>query len=228
MKDEKKILKIARTKAYYAVVVSLVLLIVGVSAAIINVSKLKNAGNGEITNSETQIYTAPTTEHQANLNQTGVPDERTTEETTKSGNVPYKGNYILPIENKVIKNFSDGDMIFSKTMQDWRVHNGMDIQSKKGESVRAVDEGTVTEITNDELWGGIVTVTHRNGLVVNYKGVKPSVSVDTNVKQGDIIAQVDTIPVESSDEPHLHIECIVDKQTVDPLKALNLISQSVE
>jgi len=227
MKDEKKLRKIVKTRSYYAVVAALVLMIAGISAAIINVSRLKDTSYEMITRESTEIYSVPTTEFRANLNQTGVADERTTSEI-KVGNAPYKGSYILPIENKVIKNFSDGDMAYSKTMQDWRVHNGLDILATKGESVRAVDDGTVTGISNDEMWGGCITVTHLNGLVVKYIGVKPTVSEGTNVRQGDIIAQIDNIPVESADGVHLHIECKVDEKIVDPLKALNLITQASE
>lgn len=228
MKTDKDINKLVKSKAYYAVIVSLVLMIVGVSAAIIGVTKVKDTTFEVHTKENTEIYTVPTTDYRANLNQTGVADERTTEKPAVSGNVPYKGNYTMPVENKVIKNFSDGDMVFSKTMQDWRTHNGIDILSTKGESVRAVDDGVVAEVRNDEMWGGIVSITHKNGLTVKYMGVKPGVKVNSNVIQGDIIAQVDTVPVESSDEIHLHLECTVDNVTVDPVKALNLTSQSVE
>ena len=43
------------------------------------------------------------------------------------------------------------------------------------------------------------------------------------VKKYDKIGSLGHIPVEISDEDHLHLEVLIDGETVDPLKALNKV-----
>ena len=46
-------------------------------------------------------------------------------------------------------------MVESKTMGDWRVHNGIDFAAKKGDAVKAISAGTVLSVENDSMWGWV-------------------------------------------------------------------------
>lgn len=88
---------------------------------------------------------------------TGVADERGTEQeqtaapTERETQADY---FMLPLGTKINKDFSNGEMVESKTMGDWRVHSGIDFAAKKGDDVKAVGAGTVLSVENDSMWAG--------------------------------------------------------------------------
>ena len=217
-----------QTKTFYAVVLSLCVAIVGIASAIYNVAKVRNIFSDD---EPSTYYTAETTtrdEPQANANVTNIPDERENTTTVNDLNRPYSGYYLLPVNNKVSKDYSDGDMVYSKTMNDWRVHDGIDVSGNNGDNVIAVQDGKVVDVQTDELWGDVVTIQHGNGLTAKYCGVKATVNKDDSIEQGQVIGTLVAIPIEATDGMHLHLEITVDGKTVDPIKALNLLSEAPE
>lgn len=171
--------------------------------------------------------TEPLTE-EVNIGISGIADERmysVTEEETSAGDKPYSGNFALPMGTDIIKDFSNGEMVESKTMGDWRVHNGVDFGGSAGNEVVAVSEGKVISVTDDIFWGTVVEIDHGNGMTVRYCGMKEGscVAEGTEVEKYDKIGSLGHIPVEISDEDHLHIEVLIDGEYVDPLKALNKV-----
>ncbi len=225
-------MKWIQTRAFYGVILSLVLAIVGVAAAIYNVARVKNL----LPESEepATFYSVPETseyitEPQANANVTNIPDDRTTEKTTYNDlNRPFSGYYILPLNSKVVKDYSDGDMVYSATMDDWRTHNGIDVGGNIGDNVIAVQDGKVLEVTSDELWGDTVTIQHGNGLKVKYCGVKSTLKAEADIEQGQVIGTLVAIPLEEKDGNHIHLETEVDGTLADPVKVLNLLGDAIE
>lgn len=232
-KNEKKS-KWQNSKVFYAVAMSLVIAIVGVSSVIYNLSKIKNVlpDNGESGFYSVTTGERTTAEHIANKPQTGVPDDRditdiTTEKTTANDlNRPYTGKYLLPLDSTVAKSFSDSNVVFSKTMNDWRTHDGIDIKGNIGDNAVAINDGKVTAVYNDTLWGDIIEIEHGNGLKAKYCGIKSELKPDTAVKQGQVIGTVTQIPIEKEDGIHIHLETSVKDEAVDPVKALNLMSDT--
>lgn len=225
-------LKWIQTRAFYGVLASLVLAIVGVSVAIYNVSKVKNIL--PYSDEPATIFSIPEatqkpTSPQANANVTNIPDDRDeTKSTYNDLNRPFSGYYILPLNSKVMKDYSDGDMVYSATMNDWRTHDGIDLEGKLGDKVIAAQDGKVLEVASDELWGDTVTIQHGNGLKMKYSGVKASVKKDADIEQGQVIGTLTAIPVEEKDGVHLHIETEVDGKAADPIKVLNLLSETTQ
>ncbi len=152
-------------------------------------------------------------------NATTVPE--TTTQTPD--NLPFKGEFTLPLGTKIIKDYSAGEMVASKTMGDWRVHNGIDFEGDTSDVVLAVQRGTVKEMYTHELWGNVIEVSHGNGMTVKYCGVKPLDSVKTGdeVTRGQELGTLCEIPCEAADGLHLHLEITVEGTIVDPLDALN-------
>lgn len=169
----------------------------------------------------------PLTE-EANIGVSGIADERiyiepTTEEIEE--NKPFSGNFALPMGTDIIKDYSNGEMVESKTMGDWRVHNGVDFGGSAGNDVVAVSSGKVTKVYDDSFWGTVVEIDHGNGMTVRYCGMKNGSTLPegTEVEKYDKIGSLGHIPVEISEEDHLHLEVLVDGEYVDPLKALNKV-----
>lgn len=172
----------------------------------------------------------PMTE-EANIGVSGVADERvyiapTTEKIEE--NKPFSGNFALPMGSDIIKDFSNGEMVQSKTMGDWRVHNGVDFGGSAGNGVVAVSDGKITKVYDDGFWGTVVEIDHGNGMTVRYCGMKEGSCLPegTEVEKYDKIGTLGHIPVEISEEDHLHLEVLIDGGYVDPLKALNKVGES--
>lgn len=224
-KDTKKWLE---TRAFYAVVASLLVVIFGVSVAIINVAKIRRAadriGGEDTTFYSVTEFTEMTTDSQANLNATGIADERETVPETTSATTKEQKKYILPINSNVIKDYSGNDMVYSKTMDDWRVHSGVDVGGEQGGSVVAIQDGVVLDVYSDELWGDVVIIQHGGGIEAKYCGVKSAIKKGASVKQGQEIGKLGVIPAESKDGFHVHLELCVNENIADPIQSMNMLS----
>lgn len=171
---------------------------------------------------------------------TGVPDDRTTTRATTTARTTSRYTlppttkpttsttaapaelFVLPFGNTVSKAFSE-DPVFSETMQDWRTHGGTDFSGEAGQVIRAMADGTVTDITEDLLWGSIITIDHGFGCRSRYCGAIPKgIAKGDRVKVGQTIAVLGTVPCESADAPHLHLEVISGGKSVDPVALIGL------
>lgn len=154
---------------------------------------------------------------------TGEPDDRkttTASTTTTTTSAPAADLYVLPMGNTVLKPYSEGAPLYSQTMKDWRTHDGTDFVGEDGQEVRALADGTVTDVSTHPLWGGCVTIDHGLGVLSYYFGVEPSVAKGNAVKVGAAIGRLATSPCEAGEQDHLHLEMTVDGVRVDPVKAI--------
>ena len=129
---------------------------------------------------------------------------------------------IYPVKSgNVIKQYSE-DAVYSKTMKDYRAHTGCDFGAKEGENVYAMCDGKVKNISVSELYGVIIEV-ESPGFCVYYCGMSNDLTVDEgeNLTAGDTVGTVGTIPSESEDESHVHIEIRVGNTLIDPLSVIN-------
>lgn len=161
---------------------------------------------------------------------TGVPDDRVTASAQQDDSavqaaadeISRAPSFSLPLAGAVDKAFSNGDMVQSKTMGDWRVHNGVDIRGVIGDPVIAVNNGVVKAVYDDVLWGTVVEIDHGQGMLVRYCGLGKgsTVSVGESIKINDKVGNLGTIPIEAAEEAHLHLEIRQDGEVVDPLAAM--------
>ena len=81
----------------------------------------------------------------------------------------------------------------------------------------AVYDGTVTSITQDNLLGTIIQITHENNLISIYQSLG-EVNVEQNqiINQGDVIGKSGVCNIEKDLNNHLHFELIVDGMVVNP------------
>jgi murein DD-endopeptidase MepM/ murein hydrolase activator NlpD len=104
-------------------------------------------------------------------------------------------------------------------MQDWRTHDGVDIATELGAQVKALTNGTVSAIYDDDLYGTTIVIRHRGGLESVYCNLAatPTVSVGDQVVVGQVIGAVgDTALCETGEVCHLHFAMRRDGESVDP------------
>jgi len=148
--------------------------------------------------------------------QSSQPDE----EVAATPSVPV---FMMPVEGQVINEFSDGQLIYSITMSDWRTHDGVDIKCERGTHVKAVGDGEVISVNEDTYYGNIIEIKH-SGFTVYYCGMSKTTSMKKGkkVKIGDVIGSTDSVPCECLDDPHLHMAVKQNGKYVDPILALSL------
>ena len=117
--------------------------------------------------------------------------------------------------------------VFSRTMNDYRVHRGVDLGTADGAAVYCAADGVVTGVTDDPFMGRTVTVTHEGGYMSYYKNLAPfdvpGITVGTKVSAGTKLGAVgESAIIEISDEPHLHFEITRDGEAVDPLEVVRI------
>ena len=161
----------------------------------------------------------PTEEIKVNIPITNVPDNREEDATNPQDIKVY---FEFPLKNKIVKAYSNGEIVKNTTTDDWRTHNALDIEGKSGESVVSICDGVVIEVTHDALWGTTIIIDHGNGYTAKYCGLKKDSVPELNqkVKSNEKIGVLDEIPMESADGIHLHFEMYKDGKNVSPIKYL--------
>lgn len=130
---------------------------------------------------------------------------------------------VYPCSKEVIKEYSGENPVFSKTMNDWRIHSGVDLKASQGDKVVAITNGTVSDIFEDPLLGKTIVIDHSNGIVAFYSGLGETSMVNKNdkVESGQEIGSINDIPSETLDGYHLHLAMKKDGKSINPLDILN-------
>ncbi|MCG0275438.1 MAG: M23 family metallopeptidase [Thermosediminibacteraceae bacterium] len=127
---------------------------------------------------------------------------------------------IMPVAGKIITDHSKDTLVYSKTLEQWCAHKGVDIAAEVGTPVKAAMAGTVVEVrSSDPKLGVVVVIDHGNGLKTLYGNLMSDnlVHKGKHVKKGDVIGGVGkTAPFEIEDPPHLHFEVLKGNESVDP------------
>lgn len=148
-----------------------------------------------------------------------------TEADSAPAGVTKMENVKAPLNDmsEIVGVFSGGDLVKSPTTGSWQTHNGTDIAAEVGSEVYAVSNGEISEITDDPIWGVTVTLNHHNGFTTRYCGLSRGLNVQQGdtLLSGDLIGTVgNTADIESSLDPHLHIEILHNGSYIDPMSEL--------
>ena len=82
-------------------------------------------------------------------------------------------HFLLPVHGVLQKEHSADVQVFSTTMNDYRVHLGIDIGTVAGATVSAMADGTVIEIWDSVGLGHCVAVQHSGDACTIYKNLAP-------------------------------------------------------
>ena len=159
-----------------------------------------------------------------------LPEDETPNDSTQAPEPtpekkPEKKSFLSPVAGNVSKPNSLTTPVFSTTLEEWRIHTGIDIGTNDGAPVFAAFDGEVCEVKNDPLFGCTVVVDHGHGVKSIYSNLEENdlvAKVGTKLEAGDLIGEVgDSSISELAEEPHLHFEVTVNGASVDPLEYIS-------
>lgn len=145
-------------------------------------------------------------------------------EATNNTYVRETLDFKSPIQGEILKIYSADKVIYSKTLDMWKTHDGIDIEGKMGEAVYASERGTVEKIFNDSFLGMTVVISHIAGYKTSYSNLSENIPVvvGQQVKKSQRIGNIsDTSIGEIKDSPHLHFMVFKNNETIDPTSVLD-------
>ena len=217
-KNESSVVKLITNKLF----VSLIVFAIG----IILVSALWGSKAPDLAGNKSETDDAPLPVISKNEEKTEVKKSETkinneeAKQPAKEADEEKEVSFKIPLKGELLKAYSDEELLWDDTMQDWRTHCGVDILSDLGDEVDTAGSGIVTEVLNDEMYGTVVKIDHQNGVTTVYKNLeKAVVSKGDKVDDGQMIGTVgDKGAFEALEKPHLHFEVISNDEYADPLK----------
>lgn len=121
-------------------------------------------------------------------------------------------------DGEILRDYCPDEAIWSETLAQYQVHEGIDFKASPGEAVYTPLPGAVLAAEWDPLWGFCVTLSHEGGILTRYAGLASVnlLSVGDAVEAGQIIgACAGTPPSESAMPSHIHFECFKNGQWYD-------------
>lgn len=126
---------------------------------------------------------------------------------------------MFPISGEIVLEFAKDKLVYSETLDEWIVHDGIDILGEESEPVKVVEDGIVESVKMDPRYGNTIIVNHGNNVKTVYSNLSTLelVFVGKEVKRGDIISGVGKgFGFESKEGSHVHFEIIKNGECVDP------------
>lgn len=130
-----------------------------------------------------------------------------------------------PLNNAQIqKMYSIDKVIYSKTLQQWKTHDGIDVISESSSDVKSIEKGVVSNVYTDSFYGTTIEIEHINGYKSVYSNLDENVYVNIgeSVIKGQKIGKLGNTSVgEYLDDEHLHFMLYLNDKSVDPTYIFN-------
>jgi len=177
-------------------------------------SKIKdNKENKQISTSKSISETKPVVKIENNNKTLNLPKESDTKKVSSHSIV-----ILRPVEGNIILGFAKDKLVYSKTLDEWTTHNGIDIAAPLGTTVLAAMDGIVEKIYNDEKLGNTVVIKSGN-IETRYSNLDNEIFVKQKdkVNKGQEIGRIGkSARFEIAEEPHLHFEVLENGNYLDP------------
>lgn len=171
----------------------------------------------EVTQNENTAKT--TNKSNVTTKQTSTANNNNTKKDKTVSNETKELSFQKPLDGEITQEFAKENLVYSKTLQEWVTHSGIDIQAEKATVVQAAEDGTVKSIKNDPRYGLTIIIEHENGYQTLYANLLSTefVAEGEKVVKGQSIGTVgNTAVFECAEDPHLHFEILKDSVQVDP------------
>ena len=141
------------------------------------------------------------------------------EEKVVTKKVEEKLVFSPPLNGEIQKMYSLDKVIYSKTLEQWKTHDGIDISADEGTEVKSIEKGVVDSIQNDSFYGTTIQIEHKSGYRSVYCNLDENVyvSVGDSVIKGQKIGKVGNTSIgEYLDDPHLHFMLYLNDESINP------------
>ncbi len=131
----------------------------------------------------------------------------------------YEYTFIRPVKGDTLKEYSMDKVIYSKTLDMWKVHDGIDIYAAVGEDVAACEKGIIERVYEDSFYGYSIIIDHQNSVKTIYRNLDENILVKEKeeVTKGQVIGKVGNTAIgECKDEAHIHLEVVKNGEIVNP------------
>ncbi len=133
-----------------------------------------------------------------------------------SGSNGSTSSMIMPVEGPIVSGYG---MRIHPVFNTERKHEGIDIDAQMGDPVKAVLDGIVAEVRQDDYFGNVVVLDHGNQMTTVYAHLgEVAVEEGQQVLQGDLIGSVGNTGITTG--THLHFEVRRKGRAVDPVNEL--------
>lgn len=129
-----------------------------------------------------------------------------------------------PLDGQIQKIYSPDKVVFSKTLNKWKTHDGLDIEAQEGTLVLSMEKGEVINVYDDALLGKTIVISHIAGYYSQYSNLDENVFVNIGDKvvKGQRIGRIGkTAKSEFLDNSHLHLAVYLGEKSVDPTYIFN-------
>ncbi len=220
----KRMIKVFSNKGVIitTVLVVMVLTIAITATVATNRANKNNAEqNGTLPGDTTQSTQTPPDTDAIGSGQESVPvynDGKETEPVAKD-----EEGFALPVAGTLGAKHDASVQVWSPTMEEYRIHLGIDITTEDDAPVYAAANGTVAQIWDDPMMGTCVAISHEGDVVTIYKNLAANlaegITAGKEIKCGQQIGTVGgTANLEKAEAPHLHFEMTEGGLSVDPLE----------
>lgn len=127
------------------------------------------------------------------------------------------------IGNKIVREYSEKEPSYSKTLDVWEIHKGLDVSTNKGQEIKSLLKGTVIDVFEDDKYGMSVKIKSDNDIAVVYSNLDKNVKVEKNqkVEEAQCIGLAgDTSKNEVAEGQHIHLEAFKGEQRINPLSLI--------
>ncbi|MBR2334698.1 MAG: M23 family metallopeptidase [Clostridia bacterium] len=204
------------------VVFCLVLALAVILSVSVATNRAKKKYGNETTDGVEDITESPSGNNGGNTgDNTGNKPSDGEENSKPTGSGIEEFKLEAPVAGIVSKGHDASIQVWSSTMEDYRVHLGVDVVAEVDTPVYAAADGVVSKVWDDPLMGRCVAIYHGDEVYTYYKNLNAALAENitqgAEVKCGDEIGKVgETAILELADEPHLHLEMTVGGLSVDP------------
>lgn len=202
-----------------AAILVVVILSISIFAFASRKTETKPVPDSTATTTQTKVTTQTPATTQAPVTTAPTTTKKITTVDKPTASTP---SYVAPVEGKLLKSHDSETLVYSVTMNDYRVHLGIDVEAPVGSAVYSVADGTVKSVYQDYMMGTCIEIEHKNGITSCYKNLSEilpdGIKEGATVTSGQLIAGVgETAIVEQCDEAHLHFEMKKNGEYVNPL-----------